>query len=99
MPKQAIIKHSTMGLVLGALLVTQTACAQPGGGRGERRGPPPEAYEACADLATDDGCEMQGRRGETLQGSCIALAEDEGSLVCVPEDAPERKRDADSADR
>lgn len=88
MSKQETIKNSARALLVGICLVTQVATAQPGGGSGERRGPPPEAYEACADLAAGDSCEMTGRRGDTMQGSCIVPKEDEDSLVCAPEGGP-----------
>ena len=86
MSKQETIKNSARALLVGICLVTKVATAQPGGD--ERRGPPPEAYEACADLATGDSCEMTGRRGDTLQGACIVPKEDEDSLVCAPEGGP-----------
>jgi hypothetical protein len=89
MSKQETIKNFPLALLLGACLVTQVACAQPAGGeRGERRGPPPEAYEACADLTAGDSCEMTGRRGDSMQGSCIVPSEEEDTLVCAPEGGP-----------
>lgn len=48
--------------------------AEPGG-RGDpgspQGGPPPEAIEACAELAESDACSFTGRRGEEVAGSCI----------------------------
>lgn len=100
MLKQNTIKKSTRALLLGACLISQVASqvanAQPGGGGGgERRGPPPEAYEACADLTSGDSCEMTGRRGDTLQGSCIVPKEDDDTLVCAPEGGSGGERGSD----
>lgn len=99
MSKQKTIRNSAQALLLGVCLISQVASqvanAQPGGGGGERRGPPPEAYEACADLAAGDSCEVTGRRGDTLQGSCIVPKEDEETLVCAPEGGPGGERESD----
>ncbi len=97
MSKQKTIKNSALALLLGACVVTPFAGAQPGGGggNGEHRGPPPEAYEACADKSAGDSCEMTGRRGDTLQGSCFVPKEEEGSLVCAPEGGPGGERESD----
>ncbi|MEQ9462653.1 MAG: hypothetical protein RJQ10_03245 [Haliea sp.] len=94
MAKQVTIKNPVLALLLGATVMAQVACAQPGGGQGARRGPPPEAYEACADLAAGDSCTMTGRRGDTLEGSCIVPSEDESSVVCAPEGGPGDERDS-----
>ena len=90
MSKQNGSRTSALALLLIIYVVNQTVSAQPGGGgdRGERRGPPPEAYEACVDLAAGDSCEMTGRRGENLQGSCIVPNEADDTLVCAPEGGP-----------
>ncbi|MFM8331234.1 MAG: hypothetical protein ACKN9T_06055 [Candidatus Methylumidiphilus sp.] len=37
---------------------------------GARRGPPPEAYQACVGKAAGSTAQMQGPRGETIQGTC-----------------------------
>jgi hypothetical protein len=42
------------------------------GGRGRRRGPPPEAIAACNGKASGAACTFTGRRGETLTGTCFA---------------------------
>ena len=88
MAKHETIRNSARAILVGICLFTQVATAQPGGGSGERRGPPPEAYEACDDLAIGSSCEMTGRRGDTLQGTCMASREDEDTLVCAPEGGP-----------
>ena len=66
---------------------------------GKRRGPPPQAFEACAELVENDACEVQTRRGDLLNGQCRvprrflrqqqetgeAIDETDIPLVCVPE--------------
>lgn len=101
MSNRRTIKNSSMALLLSACVFSQAGFAQPGGGGGERRGPPPEAFEACADKDSGDSCEMTGRGGEELQGSCITpkeKEEKEDTLVCVPEGGPggDRKSDRSS---
>ncbi len=66
-----------------AVLVAGSAIAQDDrGDRGERRGPPQVALDAC-DSAQDGGaCGFEGRRGESLSGTCESIHE---TLVCVPE--------------
>jgi hypothetical protein len=57
-------------------------CAPEGRGRG-RRGPPPQAIEACASSAQGASCSFEGFRGN-VQGSCIDHPRVDG-LVCAPE--------------
>jgi len=65
-----------------ALLSSPTmACA-------ERRGPPPEALEACASAGTGEQCSFEGRRG-TVTGTCENRRDD---MVCVPEHMRHSKR-------
>ena len=58
-------------------------------GESKRRGPPPQAFEACADLAEGAACGFDGRRGE-VTGTCFVPPRGEDTLVCAPEDAPGR---------
>tara|TARA_R110001599_G_C12268908_1_gene661158 strand:+ start:3221 stop:3508 length:288 start_codon:yes stop_codon:yes gene_type:complete len=85
-----ISKNLTMALVLLCSLSMEAATAQPGGGGGggKRGGPPPEAFEACADKVSGDSCQVTGRRGEELQGTCVIPSEEDETLVCAPEGAP-----------
>ena len=55
-----------------------------------RRGPPPEALEACAAQVEGDACSFEGRRGEELQGVCVVPRD--GELACRPEGAPPRRQ-------
>lgn len=86
-------KKLTLALVLLCGLSMEAANAQPGGGGGKRGGPPPEAFEACADKVSGDSCQVTGRRGEELQGSCVIPKEEDETLVCAPEGAPGRTSD------
>jgi hypothetical protein len=47
-----------------------------------RRGPPPEALEACTDAQEGVSCSFIGRRDKTVTGTCEFKRDD---LVCVPE--------------
>lgn len=95
------MKRIITTLLLGSLLGLN-ANADRGGSseRGERRGPPPEAFEACADLAEAAVCEVQTRRGDLLPGQCrvprrqfeSADGDSLVQLLCVP-DRHKRRRD------
>ncbi len=50
--------------------------------RGEHRGPPPEAFEACKGKKDGDVAEMKTRDGDKRKGSC--------RLVFIPEGGPNR---------
>lgn len=82
------MKHAITFIVLTTLLAG-TALADDDAKRkrdGERRGPPEVALEACASSVQGDPCSFEGRRGETLEGTCEAP---EGKpLACRPADAP-----------
>ena len=76
------------------------------GDRPPRRGPPPEAYEACADASEGDSCAVQTPRGDTMEGTCVADRRDADRLVCRPDQPPgpppeafESCADADEGDR
>jgi hypothetical protein len=53
--------------------------------RGDGRGPPPVAYEACVDKTQGDDCSVSfGDR--TVEGSCITGLDDK--LFCLPDEMP-----------
>ncbi|MEM9336125.1 MAG: hypothetical protein AAGA33_14860 [Pseudomonadota bacterium] len=56
----------------------------------KRRGPPEVAFEACASSVEGDPCAFEGRRGETVDGTC--KTKQERPLVCVPEGGPPDRR-------
>jgi hypothetical protein len=60
------------------------ASAQDSGQRGERRGPPPEAVEACDGKVGGEACTFTGRRGEAVEGQCFT-PDEERPLACRPE--------------
>lgn len=69
--------------------VTYAEPGNPGGHfGGPHGGPPPEALDACANLAEGDACSFTGRRDETVEGICIMPPNDEEALVCAPEGGP-----------
>lgn len=57
--------------------------------RREHRGPPEAALEACSTSVQGDPCSFEGRRGDTLEGTCEAP--DDKPLACRPEGGPPKK--------
>ena len=97
----------TLLLALAAgLLSSATVLAQPAGGPGgqggpggeKRRGPPPEAVEACKGKAAGAVCNFVNREGVSLAGTCFApppRPDDAGKsdaparpLACRPDRGP-----------
>jgi hypothetical protein len=72
-----------------ASVVPMTSWAYGEKSKGDRKGPPPEAIEACEGKSAGDSVEFSGRRGEKLSATC---EERRGQLVAVPEGMKERKR-------
>ncbi|MEP3892289.1 MAG: hypothetical protein ABJN69_17650 [Hellea sp.] len=72
-----------------SMSLSATAQQAPQRGDGERRGPPPEAYAACASAALNDSCSVETPR-ETLAGTCKTDRREQ-RLLCVPE-GMDRKR-------
>lgn len=85
--KMKTTKRLTFSLALttGVLCFGLLAQAQPPGGsdRG-RRGPPPEAFEACAGATDGQACTVETPHG-TLEGTCRQVPDAE-QLACVPND-------------
>lgn len=53
--------------------------------KGERRGPPPEAFTACEGKASGDTAQLETRNGKTLAGVCEELGGmNAGKLVLRP---------------
>jgi len=50
----------------------------------KRRGPPPEAIEACTNQVEEASCTFSGRRGD-VTGNCFIPRQGDGQLVCAPE--------------
>ncbi|WP_414981672.1 hypothetical protein [Congregibacter sp.] len=65
--------------------------------KGKRRGPPPEAIEACANQSEGQACSFTGRRGD-MTGVCFAPPKEDAVLACAPGGRPpgHRERENDS---
>ena len=74
------------GIALCAAILMANAHAQPGE-KGQRRGPPDEAFEACVELDENDACSVATPRGD-MEGICIVPPRGEESLLCAPEGGP-----------
>lgn len=73
-----IRRHTQTAILLVQLALLSSpalACA------GERRGPPPEALDACSSSVAGQQCSFEGRR-HTVTGTCETRHEE---MVCVPE--------------
>lgn len=66
--------------------MAQGQSGPPPGGDGARRGPPPEAFEACEGLAEQDACPMLTPEGESVTGTCVATRDEQ--LACMPAGGP-----------
>ena len=86
-------KNTSLTAVL-ALTATLWGCAAPmqqgeadnrqGGQKQDRRGPPAEAFEACAAAVESDSCTVVTPRGE-VTGQCVVARDQSKGLVCQPE--------------
>jgi len=72
-------------LAISVALISSSALAQRGGddSQGQRRGPPPEAIEACSGSSEGASCQFSGRRGD-VSGTCFIPSESQGELACKP---------------
>ena len=77
-----------MALLTLSMASASVSCAAGPGDRGRPQGPPPEAIQACADLAEGDPCSFTGRRNDEITGTCIALPNGGEGLACAPEGGP-----------
>ena len=81
-------------LILATALMTtvyaQSGLAERSGDqRGGRRGPPPEAIEACSGQSEGASCSFTGRNDEQLSGTCFTPQESQ--LACKPDGHDERR--------
>jgi hypothetical protein len=80
-----------MKAMLAVIAVTglfQTVAWGGGGlqqGRPERRGPPPEAVEACKNSSEGDAVEVSPPRGDTIKATCKKI---NGQLAALPDSLP-----------
>lgn len=89
------MKKLFLVIVLSFVCISIASAQPAGGGGGRGRGgkgpgktPPKEAIAACQSKSIGDACSFEGRRGESMEGSCIEV---EDQTVCAPEDMPEHK--------
>lgn len=54
--------------------------------RGPPRGAPQEAITACSNLSEGDACSFEGRRNDTVEGSCMITPDE--VLACATEGGP-----------
>jgi hypothetical protein len=54
-------------------------------GRFDRRGPPPEAVEACKNISEGDSVEVSTPRGDTIKATCKKI---NGELAALPDSLP-----------
>lgn len=82
-----ITKQVSIVLVFAILAaVTAYANGPSKSDRGERRGPPPEAYSACEDKSEGEAAEFVSPRGDTITGTCEDV---DGELVLRPDNPPQ----------
>lgn len=55
---------------------------------GRRRGPPPEALEACTSLEAGAACSFTAPDGATINGTCRPGPSESDPLACAPERPP-----------
>ena len=77
----------TILITLSFTLVSNSAMAERGsdGDKMQRRGPPPEAIEACSNLNEGDACQFTGRHGD-VSGTCFMPPKEDSELACKPSD-------------
>jgi len=97
MKLQSKSKIVALSLLLSLASSVTLASGGERGERGERRGPPPEAIEACASLSLDQACSFtSSRHNKEVSGMCVLRKDDDSQLACKPERHGKKKRDSDS---
>jgi len=85
--------YRSLSTLVASLLIVSLAHAENDSEnkpRGEHRGPPEVALEACSSSVPGDSCSFEGRHGETLNGTCEAPTDK--PLACRPEGGPPEDR-------
>lgn len=59
--------------------------------KGKRRGPPPEAVEACQAQSVGDSCTFISPKGDTIEGICEIMRGD--IIACLPDNRPPHHHD------
>jgi hypothetical protein len=86
------IRSITLAVIIMASFSAVTATAERDQQSGKKRGPPPQALEACVDSEEGASCSFSGHRGD-VSGFCIVLPRDEQELACAPERRSHENRD------
>ena len=71
--------------LLFSLCLTSIAWAGQDSETRKRKGPPPEAIEACAELNEGDACGFVSQRRGEIQGSCFVPPKQGAVLACKPD--------------
>ena len=81
------LQNKSKVIALSLILSAASSVALASGGeRGERRGPPPEAIEACASLSLGQACSFTSpRHNKEVSGLCVLRKDDDSQLACKPE--------------
>jgi hypothetical protein len=72
--------------LIGAVMIFTAVATQAQGRRprGKRRGPPPQAIEACKGKAEGDTCSFESRRRGPIEGVCKRRRQPDMPLACRP---------------
>ena len=81
------IAISFLSLFVVLFLSSINANAKP-----ERRGPPSEAIDACANKTEKEACTFISHKGHNIEGNCIVPPRNEAVLVCAPDGGPPHHR-------
>ena len=82
----------TVAAILATHIASTMADAQSDKQSGKRRGPPPIAFEICADQTEGASCSFEGHRGD-VTGTCIVPPRGDEALVCKPERGPPKDQE------
>lgn len=80
-------RNIALAFAIASAITSLNAVAEQDQQGHKRRGPPPEAIEACADLSEGAACAFTGRRGDA-SGICFAPPREDALLACAPEGGP-----------
>ncbi|GEA09821.1 hypothetical protein [Alteromonas sp. KUL49] len=83
------VKNTVIALLVMGLIGSTQALANDRDERrgGDRRGPPPEAIEACEGKEEGESVTFETRRGDTIEATCQTIEE---QFAAVPNDHPRR---------
>lgn len=104
----SITRIAQATLLIATVATSSVALAGDHGkdGKKGRRGPPPQAFEACEGLQKGTVCEVQTRRGNLLTGECVVprrklrqrLNAEAGADANAPIDAPAQAQTDEQTD-